>query len=195
MPLPGGASGCVIVAMSLAQTTVVLPDTGKATSFAALVHGVHNPVDPGVAADGFVVGVHEDNFVVLVYTILVDPVGVQDPQVSASPSNTLFSLAPQTPLGLDLVHTMTDGLAVGSTLVCVLFAVTTADSDAVDNVALLSFVTEAAGLIRARRAGGTVNHVELTVLPASNAEEEAEDIRLFFLVEFTDILVGAHLAA
>ena len=53
------------------------------------------------------------------------------------------------------------------TLVSMLFAVSTADSDAVDNVALLGLVSEAAGFIGARRAGGAVDHVELTILPAS----------------------------
>ena len=48
-----------------------------------------------------------------------------------------------------------------------LFAVSTADSDAVDNVALLGLVSKAAGFIGTRWAGGAVDHVELTILPAS----------------------------
>ena len=45
-------------------------------------------------------------------------------------------------------------------------AVTPADTDTVDNVALLGLVAEAAGPVGAGGAGGTVDHVELTVLPA-----------------------------
>ena len=52
------------------------------------------------------------------------------------------------------------------TLGDVLLAVTAADADAVDNVALLSLVAKTASLVGARRAGGTVNDVQLAVLPA-----------------------------
>ena len=60
-------------------------------------------------------GVDEDDLVVLVDTILVDPVGVEDAEVPAPPANTLLRNAPQTTLGLELVDTLTDGLAVGGT--------------------------------------------------------------------------------
>lgn len=43
-------------------------------------------------------------------------------------------------------------------------ATSTANADAVDNVALLGLVTEAAGLVGARRAAGTVNDLELAKL-------------------------------
>ena len=62
-----------------------------------------------------VAGVDEDDLVVLVDTILVDPVGVENAEVPAPPANTLLRNAPQTALGLKLVDTLTDGLAVGST--------------------------------------------------------------------------------
>ena len=59
--------------------------------------------------------VNGNNFEVLVNTILVDPVGVQDTEVSATTTNTLLSSAPQSPLVLELVDTLANGLAVGST--------------------------------------------------------------------------------
>ena len=61
------------------------------------------------------VGVNEDNFVVLVNTILVNPVRVQDTQVTASLADTLLRYTSQTSLGLEVVDTLADGLAVGST--------------------------------------------------------------------------------
>lgn len=61
------------------------------------------------------VGIHEDNFVVLVDTILVYPVGIKHTQVSASSANTLFSSAPQTTLELEVVDTLADGFTVGGT--------------------------------------------------------------------------------
>ena len=52
MLLPGRVRGGVVVAVSLAlETTVGLASAGKATSLAALVDGVDNPVDAGIPAD------------------------------------------------------------------------------------------------------------------------------------------------
>ena len=62
-----------------------------------------------------VVGVDEDNLVVLVHAVLVDPVRVQDAQVSAPSANALLRNAPQATLGLELGDTLTNGLAVGGT--------------------------------------------------------------------------------
>ena len=61
------------------------------------------------------VRVNEDDLVVLVDTILVDPVGVENTEVPAPPANTLLRNAPQATLGLELVDTLANGLAVGST--------------------------------------------------------------------------------
>lgn len=71
----------------------------------------------GNATHSLVVRVNEDNLVVFVDTVLVDPVRVQDPQVTAPPANTLLRNTPLATLRFDLVDTLTDGLAVGSTYV------------------------------------------------------------------------------
>ena len=130
------------------------------------------------------VGVNEDNFVVLVNTILVNPVRVQDTQVTASLADTLLRYTSQTSLGLEVVDTLADGLAVGSTykiqlqklfpltspskrtLGDLLLAVTPPDTDTVDNVALLGLVAETTSLVGARGTRSTVDNVQLTVFPA-----------------------------
>lgn len=56
------------------------------------------------------VGVYEDNLVVLVNTILVHPVGVQDTEVTAPLANTLLRNTLETPLGLEVVDTLANGL-------------------------------------------------------------------------------------
>ena len=61
------------------------------------------------------VGVDEDDLVVLVHAILVDPVRVEDTEVAAATANTLLSNATKTALGLEVVDTLADGLAVGGT--------------------------------------------------------------------------------
>jgi hypothetical protein len=63
-------------------TSVLLADRGKATSLSVLVDGVGDPVDSGVSSDGLVRGIDEDDLVVLVNTVLVDPVRVKDSQVT-----------------------------------------------------------------------------------------------------------------
>ena len=113
VPLPGlPPAGCrLVVAVSLAQTTALLAGGGKATGLAVLVDGVDDPVDAGIAADGLVLGVDEDDLVVLVGRVLVDPVGVQDAEVGASAADTLLSGRLEGALVLELVHTLVGGLA------------------------------------------------------------------------------------
>lgn len=53
---------------------------------------------------------------------------------------------------------------IGGTLRDRALATTTADANAVDDIALLGLVSEAAGLVGARRARGAVNNIQLTVL-------------------------------
>ena len=112
------------------------------------------------------VGVNEDNFVVLVDTILVNPVRVQDTEVSAPTSDALLSYASKTALELQVVDTLADGFAIGGTLGYGLLAVTTTYTNAIDHVSLLGFVPETASLVGAGRARRAVNDVELAVLPA-----------------------------
>ena len=194
VPLPGRASGCMVVTVALAQSAVLLSDGSKTTSLATLVDGFGDPVDPRITTNGLVVGVHENDFKVLVDTILVDPVRVEDSQVSTSATNTLLSSRPQSTLGLELVDTLAHRLAVGGTLGDGLFAVTAANAHTVDNISLLGLVAETAGLVRARWARGAVDNIQLSVLPAPNTEKESKDIRLFLFVQLSNILVCAHLA-
>ena len=119
-----------------------------------------------VGTYSLVVGVNEDNLVVLVDTVLVDPVRVEHAQVATLAADALLGRRAQAALVLEVVDTLADGLAVSGTLRDVFLAVTPADTDTVDNVALLGLVAEATGLVRTRGAGGTVNDVELAVLPA-----------------------------
>lgn len=57
---------------------------------AHLVYRVDNPVDPGVLANGFVLGVNKDDFEVFVGRVLIDPIRIQDSKISTSTANALF---------------------------------------------------------------------------------------------------------
>lgn len=111
--LPGlSAAGLgLVVAVALVETARLLASGGKTTGLAVLVDGVDDPVDAGVAADGLVLGVDKDDLVVLVGRVLVDPVRVQDAQVSAAAANTLLSGSLEGALVLELVDTLVGGLA------------------------------------------------------------------------------------
>ena len=76
-----------------------------------LVDRLDDPVDAGIAADGLVLRVDQDDFVVLVGRVLVDPVGVQDTQVGGMATNTLLSSGLKRALVLELVDTLVGGLA------------------------------------------------------------------------------------
>ena len=115
MPLPGlpPAGSGLVVAVALAQTARLLAGGGEAAGLAVLVHGVGDPVDAGIAADGLVLGVDEDDLEVLVRGVLVDPVRVEHAQVGAAPADTLLSSRLERALVLELVHTLVGGLACG----------------------------------------------------------------------------------
>ena len=119
MALPGlsAASLGLVVAMTLVETTGLLAGGGEATSLAVLVDGVDDPVDAGVAADGGVLRVDEDDLVVLVGGVLVDPVGVEDAEVGAAATDTLLGGGLEGALVLELVDTLVGGLACRETLV------------------------------------------------------------------------------
>lgn len=94
-----------------------------------------------MGTNSLVLRVDEDNLVVLVDTVLVNPVRVEDTKVTASATNTLFSYGTKTTLELEVVNTLADGFTVGSTLGDGFLAVTTSDTDTVDNVSLLGLVS------------------------------------------------------
>lgn len=113
MPLPGlsPASSRLIVSVTLAQPTRLLASSSEATRLAVLVDWVDDPVDAGIAADSLVLRVDQDDLVVFVGGVLVDPVRVQDSQVGAATTDTLLSSGLERSLVLKLVHTLVGWLA------------------------------------------------------------------------------------
>lgn len=157
----------MVEAVALALSTRLLASGSETTGLTVLVDWVGDPVDASIAADGLVVGVNADDLEVLVDTVLVDPVGVEDTEVGCLSANSLLGGGSERSLVLEVVDTLVDGLTVGSTLWHRLLAVTPADTDTVDDVSLLGLVSETASLVRSRWAGSPVDNVELAVLPAS----------------------------
>jgi hypothetical protein len=55
-----------------------------------LVHWLDDPVDSRVPPNGFVLGVNENDFEILVGGILINPVGIENSKVGASSTDTFF---------------------------------------------------------------------------------------------------------
>jgi hypothetical protein len=71
-----------------------------------LVDRVNDPVDARIATNSLVLRINENDLEVLVGRVLIDPVRVQDTQVSATASNTLLGSRLERSLVLELVHTL-----------------------------------------------------------------------------------------
>ena len=97
--------------MALVQASALLTCGSETTALAVLVNWIDDPVDAWVAADGLVLRVDEDDFVVLVGAVLVDPIAVEDTKVGAAAADTLFRGGLQGALVLELVDTLVGRLA------------------------------------------------------------------------------------
>ena len=71
-----------------------------------LVHGLDDPVDARIAADGLMLGVDKYNLEIFVRRVLIDPIGVQYPQIGATASHTFFGGRFERALVLQLVDTL-----------------------------------------------------------------------------------------
>lgn len=158
-----------------------------------MLHGrLADPVHARIATDGLVEWIDTDDLVELEGGVLVDPVAVQDTQAGEAATNALLSNSLQVAGGLELVDSLRGGLGHDLTLADLAFATTTANTDAVDDEALLGLVAQTASLVGAGGARSTVDNLELTVLPAANTEQETQNVRLLLLVQFLQVLVGTH---
>jgi hypothetical protein len=198
------------------QTTVLLASRGEASSFAVLVHRVHDPVNAGVVSDRHVGGVHQDNLEVFVGGVLVDPVRVQHSQVHGKSASTLLSHAAQVASILQLVNTLVLGLTEHDTLGVGSLAATSANSHTQDNIALLGLVAKLVGLVSSGGASDLLDLLALAVLPRSvrktskrvkffqrntfgtqcisvpDTQKETQSIALLLSPHLLKVLVGSH---
>jgi len=140
----------VVVSVALVETSTLLAGGSQTTAFAVLMNGLDNPVDARITADGLMLWVDKDNFVVFVCGILVNPVGVENTQIGASSANTLLSGRSERSLIFQLIDTLVGWLAIGSTFWNRLLATSTSDTDTVDDISLLGLVSKTTSLVRTR---------------------------------------------
>lgn len=79
MPLPGSQLGGVVVAAAFSETPIPFSNTGETTGLPALVNRLGDPVNSWVSTNSLVVRIDEDNFVIFVDAVLINPVRVQYP--------------------------------------------------------------------------------------------------------------------
>ena len=181
------------VALALAhESSVLLASGGETPSLSPGVGGIADPVDGWVVLDGGVVWVDEDALVVLVSTILVDPVGVEEPEGWESLTGLVLGKSLEGKLWSKLVDMVGPVLTVEAVLGGNTPSATLADTDAVHDVTLLGLVTHPAGLIWAGWVSKPDELWELAVFPAPEAEKVAHDIALLLGPKFTKVLVGTH---
>ena len=179
--------------VTLVDTSGLLTSSSKTSSFSVLVNWVDDPVVSSVSYDGVVRWVHQDDFVVLVGGVLVDPVRVQHSQVGSSSTNSLFGGNSQRLLVLQLLNTLVSWLTVSSTLWNRSLSATSSDSDTEDDETLLSLVAQSSSLVWSRWSSDSVDDVLLSVFPTSDSQQESSDIGLLLSLQFFQVLVGTHL--
>lgn len=178
--------------MTLVDTSGLLTSGSQTSSFTVLVNRVADPVVTSISSDGLVRWINKDNFEVLVSGVLVNPVGVQDSQVSSTTTDSFLSSGSQGSLVFQLVDTLVGWLTVSGTLWHRSLSVTTSDSDTVDDETLLGLVTQSSGLVRSGRSGSPVDDVLLSVFPDSDSLQESKNVRLLLSLQLFQIFVSTH---
>eukprot|EP00179_Madagascaria_erythrocladioides_P010691 CAMPEP_0198367052 /NCGR_PEP_ID=MMETSP1450-20131203/154992_1 /TAXON_ID=753684 ORGANISM="Madagascaria erythrocladiodes, Strain CCMP3234" /NCGR_SAMPLE_ID=MMETSP1450 /ASSEMBLY_ACC=CAM_ASM_001115 /LENGTH=624 /DNA_ID=CAMNT_0044074527 /DNA_START=21 /DNA_END=1897 /DNA_ORIENTATION=- len=152
LPYPANAGSHLGDAVTLAHETASLSASGGETSPLAMLHDrLGNPVDSWVTANGLMAGVNQNDLIVLVNRVLVDPVRVEHAHVAALASGALLGDGALVPRKLELRNTLVLRLAVLNTLGHRALPPTAAHPHAVHHVSLLRLVANAAGLVRSRR--------------------------------------------
>lgn len=141
LPVVSSTVGGLVVQVTLVDTSGLFTSSSQTSSFSVLVDWVGDPVVGWVVSDGRVGWVDQDDFVVLVGGVFVDPVGVQDSQVGGSSTDSFFRSDSQGLLVLQVVDTLVGWLTVGGTLWNRSLSVTSSNSDSVDDETLLGLVT------------------------------------------------------
>jgi hypothetical protein len=127
--------------MTLSMTARLLTNSSKTTGFTTFVNGISDPVDVSITTNGLVGRIDEDNFKVLVGSILVNPVRVQNTQIGTLATDTFLGSGTERTLVLELRNTLIDRLTEGSTLGNRSLTTATTDTNTIDDIALLGLVT------------------------------------------------------
>ena len=120
-----------------------------------------DPLGVRISSDSFMERINEDNLKKFICGIFTNPVGIQDSQSPTMAPSSLLSNRLKASGKFQLVNTMVDRLAVSCTLRNWAFTTTTADTNPVNDIALLSLVPQSSSFIRPGGAGSPVQLAEI----------------------------------
>ena len=193
LPDVTAAGTSLVVTVALApETTVLLTGRGKTAELTVLHDRLADPVDLRVTTDGRVRGIDHDDLEELEGTILTDGVRVENTKVHATGTSAHLSDGAKVVGAGHAQDPLVAGLAPHDSTVSGTTTATTADTHAVNDVALLGLVAEHTSLVRTGGARNTVNNRQVTKLPATNTSKEAHHIALLSFPELTDETVCTH---
>lgn len=170
-PSPGctaRSTNGVVELVALSKAAALAASRSQPTHLPVLVDWFGDPLGVGISSDSFMEWINEDNLKKFICGIFTNPVGIQDSQSSTMAPSSLLSNRLKASSKLQLVNTVVDRLAVGCTLRNWALATTAADTDPVNDITLLSLVSQPSRLIRPGGAGSPVQRRELAVLPAAD---------------------------
>ena len=169
-PSPGCKAGTT-------NSVVELVALSKATHLSVFVDWFGDPLGVRISSDSFMERINEDNLKKFICGIFTNPVGIQDSQSPTMAPSSLLSNRLKASGKFQLVNTMVDRLAVSCTLRNWAFTTTTADTNPVNDIALLSLVPQSSSFIRPGM-GSPVQRRELAVLPAADPQKKAHHVGL-----------------
>jgi len=74
------------------ETSVLSAGGGESSQLAVLEDRLSDPVDARIISDGSVERIHQDDFIVFVARILIDPIRIQYTQIAAALADTFLGL-------------------------------------------------------------------------------------------------------
>lgn len=156
------------------------------------MHAIANPVVSGIIPDSIMRRVNANNLIEFISPILSNPIGIKYSQSPAFTSHPLFGHAPQTPLELQLIHTLRSWLPVHNSLWHGSLSSASSHSHSEHAYPLFCLVAEAARFIRTGWPRDTMQHWKLPVFPRTYTKDEVHYVRLLLFPKLLQVFVSTH---
>ena len=142
-----GTTNSVVELVALSKATALSASRCQPTHFSVFVDWFGDPLGVRISSDSFMERINEDNLKKFICGIFTNPVGIQDSQSPTMAPSSLLSNRLKALGKFQQVNTMVDRLAVSCTLRNWAFTTTTADTNPVNDIALLSLVPQSSGRV------------------------------------------------
>jgi hypothetical protein len=146
--------------------------------FSVLVDWFGDPVGVRISSDSFMELINEDNLEIFICGIFTNPVEIRDSQSPSMAPSSLLSNRLKALGKCQLVNTMVDRLAVSCIPRNPALATTVVDINPVNDITLLSLVSQTLRFIRPGGSGSPVQRRVLVVLSAEDTQKKAHHVGL-----------------